>query len=600
MPTALLLSHKGDHCGVYQFGRNLYETLTRGGGLQWSYRECSDFAEARAIAADIRPDIILFNHHPSTMPWVGSAPLGQLGARLFGLLHQVGQQGVDRADIAPFEFLICLDPTLIPRNPRILRAPRFVSEPAPPLSPPPEVFTVGSFGFATPGKGFDRLCAKVNAEFDRAIVRLNLPRHDSPDIVSQSALDAVIAACRAAITKPGVELVVTHDFFDNAGILKFLASNTMNAFLYDDAPANGVSSCADFALASGRPFAITRSSMFRNLFHANPSIFIEDRSLASIAAGGTAMLEQERAQLAPERAGAEWNRAILGALSMNELSRATPDGRGFNKILDDRSRTTYTAALADLKKYAPEMIARKIERANIQQAFSLETACRFLETIDNPRIIAAGSFEDTTVEALKGMGYRIDAVDPNDNGMTLLDFYLSPEARLGSYDLALSVSVLEHVEDDEQFVRLMSEFLRPGGLAVLTVDFAEAWRPGDDKPIVDHRLYTTVDICERLMPAIGDCVLVDPPTWREGVEDFEYEGSHYGFAGFVFRKLPSELVGANARQPVWRELLAEVNAARNTKVGRARDKMTGIQRHGEPATGPGGFWRALTGLMSRN
>ena len=531
-----------------------------------------------SAVAQHRPDAILFNHHPMTMPWATQAPLKDLGARIFGLLHQVDQKGADTVDTGPFEYLICLDPTLIPRNPRILRAPRFVSEPSPPLPPKPDVFTIGSFGFATPAKGFDTLCALVNAQFDRAIIRLNLPLHDDPKVIPQSMVDSVVAACRAAVTKPGVELVITHDFFDNVGILKFLASNTMNAFLYHDAPAHGVSSCTDFALASGRPFALSHSSMFRNFFGVNPSIFVEDRSLAAIEAEGAQMMAKARAELAPERAGTEWNRAIIGAIELDMARAATPDGRGFNKILDDRSRTAYAAAIGDLEKYAPEMISRKIARANIQQGFALETAYRFLEGIENPRIIAAGSFEDTTVEALKGKGYRVDAIDPNDNGMTLLEYYLSPEARLGSYDLALSVSVLEHVEHDEQFVRLMSEFLRPGGLAVLTVDFKESWKPGDNKPIVDHRLYTTKDICERLMPAIGDCALVDPPSWREGVEDFHYEGADYGFGGFVFRKLTPDVLGAYAPTPVWRELMAEATLNAGKKRPSAGDKMTGIRR----------------------
>lgn len=262
MLKGLLVSHKGSHCGVYQFGRGLFETVSKGGGIDWSYAECGSLDEARQAVAQHRPDAILFNHHPMTMPWATKAPLKDLGARVFGLLHQVDQKGADAVETDPFEYLICLDPTLIPRNPRILRAPRFVSEPSPALPPAPDVFTIGSFGFATPAKGFDRLCKLVNEQFDRAIIRLNLPLHDDPKVIPQSMVDGVIAACRAAITKPGVELVVTHDFFDNAGILKFLAANTMNAFLYHDAPAHGVSSCTDFALASGRPFALSRSSRF--------------------------------------------------------------------------------------------------------------------------------------------------------------------------------------------------------------------------------------------------------------------------------------------------------------------------------------------------
>ena len=142
---------------------------------------------------------------------------------------------------------------------------------------------------------------------------------------------------------------------------------------------------------------------------------------------------------------------------------------------------------------------------------------------------------------------------------------------VGSYDLCLSVSVLEHVADDEQFVRIISEFLRPGGLAVLTVDFKESWRPGQIKPIVDHRLYTTNDLRDRLINAMGECALVDPPIWFEGVEDFEYEGSEYGFAGFVFRKLDADTVRMANAQPVWREIARAVAIARVEHSSRGQD-----------------------------
>lgn len=573
MLAGLIVSHKGEHCGVYQYGRNLYDVLTKDQTINWSYVECAGFEELKTAVHDAKPDVILFNHHPSTMNWLTTAPTAELGATLFGLLHQVTQEIADRASVAPFDFLICLDPTLVPRNPAILRAPRFLPA-SPAKSPqPPEVFTIGSFGFATPGKGFDRLCELVNDQFDRAVIRINLPPHDDPSIVPESRFAETVEKCTKAITKPGIELQATSHFFDNAQIVEFLASNTMNAFVYDDM-SSGISSCVDFALASGRPFALTRSAMFRHMFHVNPSIFIEDRDLIDIAEGDTSMLKALRDAAAPEKVAAELNRSMIDAMRAREASRATPDRRGFNKILDDRSRAAYSDAISDLAQHVPDMLARKIERANIQQGFALDTAQRFLAECPNARILAAGSFEDTAVATLCEQGYRIDEIDPNVNGMTLLDFYRSPGARLGSYDLCLSVSVLEHVADDEQFVRIISEFLRPGGLAVLTVDFKESWRPGQIKPIVDHRLYTTHDLRDRLINAMGECALVDPPIWAEGIEDFEYEGSEYGFAGFVFRKLDADSVRMANTQPVWRELLAQSPASSMPR----EDKMTAIKR----------------------
>ena len=114
-----------------------------------------------------------------------------------------------------------------------------------------------------------------------------------------------------------------------------------------------------------------------------------------------------------------------------------PDQRGFNKLLDDRSRNSYRSALADLASYAPEVLSRKIERANIQQAFALDSAERLLARSPEARILAVGSFEDTAVATLRAKGFRIDEVDPNVNHIDLEAFYRSSQAMCASYNLIL-------------------------------------------------------------------------------------------------------------------------------------------------------------------
>ena len=41
------------------------------------------------------------------------------------------------------------------------------------------------------------------------------------------------------IIKPGVKLIVTHDYMDNKSMLDFLAKNTINVFLYEDKHTGG-------------------------------------------------------------------------------------------------------------------------------------------------------------------------------------------------------------------------------------------------------------------------------------------------------------------------------------------------------------------------
>jgi SAM-dependent methyltransferase len=564
MKSGLFVNHKGQRCGVYQFGRRVFGALSRGKNITWQYLECDGADAALSLVKSDRPDIVVLNHHPATMDWAASARWKNDGAVVFSIFHEANQDAGDQLEASFFDFLLCPDPTLIPRNPIIVPAPRVTIDYGVVEIEPPELFTVGSFGFATHGKGFDRLCAQVNTECDQARIRLNIPPHDKAEMIPPECFDAVLLSCRSAVTKPGIDLVITHDFLDDGGLMRFLAGNSINAFFYEDQKARGISSCTDYALASGRPLAISKSSMLRHLHEVNPSICIEDCSLQAIAERGGKELAPLRAAYSYDRAGAAWESVILNALDRLSISRSVPDGRGFNKILDDSSRRAYGAALRLQEKLAPDTLSRKIARANIQQAFALDTALRLLPAEGFARILAIGSFEDTAVATLKAMGYLVEEIDPNVNGVDLDMFYRSPAAEMAGYDLILCVSVLEHVVEDAPFVRMAADLLAPNGVAVFTVDFAEGYVEGDKIPQADQRFYTTRDIGGRLMSALPDCALLDVPRWAHGVEDFEYEDCKYGFAGWVFRKFSGDVLRRSYHDgkgaPVWKQLLADTTA----------------------------------------
>jgi SAM-dependent methyltransferase len=534
MIPALLVSHRGLRCGVYQFGRRLYEVLAPGQDIAWRYVECDGPDEFRSALDRVKPRLVLFNNHPATLGW--ATALERLPVTTFSVFHEAHQE---IADSGPFDYLLCPDPTLLPRNPFVVPVPRFIPRLIGSLPPAPEIFTIGSFGFCTPGKGFERLCAMVNEQFERARIRINLPYHDHASMVPPDQVKRIVETCRHQVTKAGVMLDITNDFLDDDALLRFLAENTINAFLYDDAVSRGLSSCTDYALACRRPIAVSRSTMFRHLHGINPSICADDRPLRAIAASGIEPLANHRHAYGPEVAGAAWNKAILRALESRAASGAVPDGRGFNKILDDRSRHAYTKALADLRSLAPAMLERKIERANIQQAFALDTAERLVSRFREPRILAVGSYEDTAVAALRQKGFRLDEVDPNVNNLDLERFYHSAQAAQQSYDLILCVSVLEHVDDDRGFVRMIGDLLAPDGVAIFTVDFSERYSVAGQKPAADFRLYTTHDLNQRLMRALPDCALLDVPSWHDGNDDFEYEGCRYSFASWVFSRFGS-------------------------------------------------------------
>ena len=311
-PRILLVSHEGQRCGVQQFGRRLFEAARTSG--TWAYLEAAGPGPVLDAIAAGMPDAVLLNHHPATLAWATPEVFAPAGVPVISVLHEGNQGDIDAMPRPPFTYALCPDPTLLPRTPAIAAVPRFIPEPRPPR-PPPALFTVGTFGFGTPGKGFARLCALVCAQVGEARIRINIPPHDDPTMVPPGTVDALAAECRAAITRPSVLLDITRDFLDETALLDFLGANTINAFLYDDMPHRGIASCTDYALASGRPLAVSRSSMFRHLHTVHPSIRVEDRTLRAIADSGIAPLRHHRACYAPPQSGAAWTAAVASLLA---------------------------------------------------------------------------------------------------------------------------------------------------------------------------------------------------------------------------------------------------------------------------------------------
>lgn len=185
--------------------------------------------------------------------------------------------------------------------------------------------------------------------------------------------------------------------------------------------------------------------------------------------------------------------------------------------------------------YCPEMMKRKIERANVQQAFVLNTVVtekvKFIEI--TPNILSVGCFDDTAYEYLKNASISIVGIDPEIN-TDLHTFRINSNSK---FDIIFSTSVIEHVQDDEEFLDDICKLLERGGVGILTMDFNNDYRPGDRLPKTDVRFYTKKDLEFRLTKILTDngCDLVDVPDWS-GEPEFTHDGCNYSFATFVFRK----------------------------------------------------------------
>ena len=590
--TVLFVSHKEKQCGVHEFGKNIANAISKSAVYNFVYVECSGMGELNEAIKANDPIAIIYNFYPSTMPWIRRKvvhtlyrPLnGNIDIPQIGIMHEVTQEKADKADNYLFDYHIAPDPTLLLKNPLVFKTGRLVPEFVNSY-PVPEVPTIGSFGFATPNKGFEEVVKAVNIEFENAVIRFNIPSADFGDKDGSKAKE-LVKRCRDLITKQGISLEVSNEFLSKDGVLDFLAKNTANVFLYQDKSGRGISSAADYALAVDRPLVISDSTMFRHLQAVTPPIIFNQSSIREVISRGITPLHEYKEQWDERNIIWEYERILKRILSANYSTRASigifaktkllinqvtgiapksftwlrntnlatdddlsvlrnenytpvtiPPGQSLNRILDNSARQLYASAIEKITSLVPLTMAKKIAEANVQQAFVFDTVVRLEKEYSNPKMFCVGSYEDTAAMSLQRLGRKIEEIDPVLN-YYLQEYSVKPGTVKHSYDIIFSTSVIEHDPDDESFIKCIDDLLAPGGVAILTCDYNDQWRPGGLKPDVDARLYTKSDLQSRLLPLMKNCVLVDEPFWDCPDPDFLYLNKYrYTFASFVVRKL---------------------------------------------------------------
>ncbi|GAC1309807.1 MAG: hypothetical protein NVSMB24_25900 [Mucilaginibacter sp.] len=591
MVKVIYVNHKAQQCGVYEFGKEIGLLLETSSKFNVTYVECDSFAELKKQFKAIKPDIIVYNYHPSTMQWVSSPGKYRpnntywLDAIHIGTIHEVYQGLADTIADELFDFHVAPDPTLLLKNPLVYKTGRLLPQKVGYVERNDAIPLIGSFGFATANKGFEKIIELVQNTFDNAIINLNIPFAKFGDEEGKNAKQ-VAQNCRNLINKENITLNIDHRYLEKDDVIAFLSKNTVNVFLYDDATDRGISSATDWALASGRPVAISKSSLFRHLLNSKPSICVADNDLKTIIANGitplksfyseysseiiiwdyerifNSILEKSRRPgfkkkslfgyckeklkkklgFHPSRHNTSWAKSeddynyVGKTNSAAQYNPVNTDEHTFNRILDNSARELYQPAISFFADNFPVLIRKKIPEANVQQAFVFDTAVKFARHFNDPKILAVGAFEDTAAEALKLLNYDIDFIDPVLN-YDIETFISKPNVKGSSYDLIISTSVIEHVENDEKFVQDIAYLLKKGGYAILTCDYKDQYKKGDSIPPVDFRFYTQRDLKERLTGAIPDCTLVDEPEWDCDNPDFYYSGIYnYTFASIVFCK----------------------------------------------------------------
>jgi hypothetical protein len=214
-------------------------------------------------------DFYFFNYHPSTMSWLDTSKLKKLPGLVLTMVLEVLPN--DPFVLCPdnhFHGYCVIDPTMKLKNKRVFPFPRPLEKIS---NIPPyvekEVPVIGSFGFATRGKGFQHVVDAVNREFENAVVRINIPFGDFvPD--SEKYAQYLAGLCRER-AKRGIDVLVTHEYMSKEQLINWCAKNTLNCFLYDrNMP--GLAATTDQAIVAGRPLAVSQNETFRHILQYLP------------------------------------------------------------------------------------------------------------------------------------------------------------------------------------------------------------------------------------------------------------------------------------------------------------------------------------------
>jgi hypothetical protein len=267
--NVLFVNHKIKKCGVYQYGVRLFTILKESEKINWVFKEMDCYDEYINEVHNTAYDLIFYNYHHQIMQWLNPFNI-QKRVKNIGLQHDLVENDI-------FDTTLRLDCTLDERPNRYnIQRPIFenVDKLLENYTPFSEEFAeflnygkdrnipiFGSFGFGFKRKNFDQIVKYVCDNCDEAIIKFVMPCADTEQFDAY-----IIDECISEMKKPGVNLLINHDFVDEIDIVKFLQTTSMNIFMYETHISAGVSSVIDYALSVKTPIAITNSSWFRHIY----------------------------------------------------------------------------------------------------------------------------------------------------------------------------------------------------------------------------------------------------------------------------------------------------------------------------------------------
>jgi hypothetical protein len=288
MAKILFVNSDKEADGLTDYGRRFNHVIQQSQKHKVKYIEVSHVQNIEIIATYFKPDIVIYNYHKMTFPYLPVITKNGIGKYKQVLIyHEYGNDCFSDA-------IIHVDTT---KTDDVSK--QFFSVPRP-LYDTDFKFTkndiphFGSYGFGGHHKNFDFAVHLIVEQFEEAVINFNIPCcHFDYDI---NIRKGILNNCKQIVKDSGknIKINISEDFLNYDDLIKFLNKNDCIIFMHadrDNIADLTLSASTDYALMAKKPIALSKSNMFRHFENVNPSVYAADRSLIDIINSGIEPLQ---------------------------------------------------------------------------------------------------------------------------------------------------------------------------------------------------------------------------------------------------------------------------------------------------------------------
>ena len=570
---------KNTGCGFYQTGKTLDNLLCQNKlSINYKHHFIKNLKSLEDILCENAFDAIVVNGTRNTIPYVNKKKLNNLKIPLIQFGGDISQRLGNDFNRSNFDFWFVDDANYVLYNPYVLKVGKNILPYNFEKNNKKPIYDAASFGFALPNKGFNKVL-DVAKELNFSSILFHLPKSDAMD--PQGSIQSKII--KELINKAknlNLKIEITTELLSKENLIRHLEKSKNLFFLYEDERGKGeqISGVFEYAMSTHRNIYTSNCSMFRHVLYYEPkklrieSIIknknnLEELNYNSILnewspenfrwyfdfAINNALKKFKKegkanklqifkkklrvfAKKTLENIGLYKPRTQSYYYDINNFDINFPklnyDKQGYNQCINAEDIKSYKNEIEFFNNICPNLIGKKNYQALSQYAILLRLIQEQKKDFSNFKILCVGAYEDVISVCLKSIGIYVEEVDPNLN-YALEDFIKKPSQKNEKYDLIYSISVIEHIYDDLNILKICEEKLNKGGLQFHTVDYR---KNNGLIPKTHYRVYNN-DSIKSLVKNIKNSKSYGITDYSNAKHDFFYNDIHYNFASITLKKL---------------------------------------------------------------